>query len=394
MATMLFLFAGAIHTSVAAEQSSGLLSQLIPEPGYLIAQEQGQTSSAPAVQPTDVVQPVPVAQPQTVEGAAPAPAQETCRVNDVEMPGPCSNYPPQGELKEGGAGMPPPENDEQRERHDRENMLRWKQDKLREYRDQLREATKVRQQLLRLKGSQEDQGKLDAIKTQIAQCQVQLNAATDTEAMKDVLEGADCGDTGEMWEEINRIRQAVELPRELNRLTLDIRRLERTVALKWAKKIVDLAPVVSEIKARHGEAKAAYQAGEYEDAWEIIRDNFHEKGNPGECQGALHMIRGFSESLRRIKDAELKEELQGLIDPIKESLAAGECREARESAEAIQSELGPKIFQLIFDSERRRRAVPDNVTERIERVRQKLDTLEQPPQGAPAEKAPAPQPVQ
>lgn len=375
IAIMLFVFSGSVQVSAAAERTSEILAGLLPEPGYLIAadlaQEQGQTA-------VESVQPSTAAPAPEV-----APVKETCKVNGVEMPGPCSNYPPQGELQEVRMEEPPkPEiSDEEREQMERQNLERWKQDRLREWRDQLREIAQVRRQLLRLKGSQNEIAKLDSMKERIAGCQSRLTSATESEDIRDVIEGEECGDTGDLWEEINRVRQAVELPRELNRIMLELKRLERTAALKWAKKIVDLTPVVAEMKARHGEAKAAYQAGEYEDAMEIIRENFHERGNPGECQHALNMLRGFTESSRRVKDQELKSELQGLIDPVKEALAQGECRDARESAEAIQRELGPQIFKLILDNERRRKALPSDLGDRIERVRQKFGEIESPPEG-------------
>lgn len=372
-ATMLFLLSGSIQVGIAADEQGAILAGLIPEPGYLIAAEGVQDPAPPPP-----AQEAPVAPAPEVSAPPPPPAPEPGSVQPPPPPPP----------------PPPPASEEDHERFDKENLMRWRQDRLREWRDQLREVSKVRRQLTRLKGSQDELAKLDAIKERITQCQAQLNTATDTEAMKDVLEGEECGQTGELWEEINRIRQAVELPRELNRLTLDIRRLERTAGLKWAKKIADLTAVISEMKARHAEAKAAYQAGEYEDAWELIRENFHEKGNPGECQGALHMLRGFVDPLRRIKDPELKAELQELVSAVKEPLSQGECREAREAAEAIQRELGPQIFKLIFDSERRRHALPGSVFERIEKLQQKFEALEppaaQPVAPLPVEAQPAP----
>lgn len=374
IAIMLFVFGGSVQVSTAAERTSEILAGLIPEPGYLIAAELAQEQGQTAVES--------IQSSATAPAPEVAPVKETCRVDGVEMPGPCSNYPPQGELQEVRVEEQKPEmNDEEREQMDRQNLERWKQDRLREWRDQLREIANVRRQLRRLKGSQDDVAKLDAMETRIKGCQNQLNAAAEVDDMKDVLEGEECGDTGDLWEEINRIRQAVELPRELNRIMLELKRLERIVVLKWAKKITDLTPVVAEMKARYAEAKAAYQAGEYEDAMEIIRENFHEKGNPGECQHALNLLRGFIESSRRVKDQELKGELEGLIEPVKEALAQGECRDARESAEAIQHELGPQIFKLILDNERRRKALPSDLDDRIERVRQKFGEIESHPEG-------------
>ncbi|MBI2552784.1 hypothetical protein HYW17_05820 [Candidatus Uhrbacteria bacterium] len=410
-ATALFLLSGSIQLGSAAQQQGAILSELLPEPGYLIAQDQGQTVTPPApsaelTQPAQPVQP----QPPAVEGQPPVPqpglevkepVKETCRVNGVEMPGPCSNYPPQGELKDAGPGESRPEmKDDDHEQREGQDTARWKQDRLREWRDQLRESAKVRKQLVRLKGSQDELVKLDAIKERLTQCQTQLNAATDNDAMKDVLEGEECGDTGEFWEEINRIRQAVELPKELNNVLRDLNRAKNLCKQKWVDKVFsreECNTIMANFAAKYAEAKAAYQAGEYEDARGILQDAFHEPGWPGDVNGALQMMRGFIEPLRRVKDPELKTQLDDLLIPVKEALRDGEYRVARETMEAIQRELGQKMFNLIFDSERKRRAVPGNVLERIERLQQKFEALEKPaqPEGANpfGETAPAPVPA-
>jgi len=381
--TMLFVLGGAGRVSSAAQQYADLAAAFVPEPGYLIAQVETPAASSD----TQVV---------SAPSVTPVLTGETCKVDGVEMPGPCSNYPPQGELKDAGQNQPAPpspQDDEERDRMERQNTLRWKQDKLREWKDQLREVSKVRQQLVRLKSSQEEMSKLDAIKTRLVQCQTQLNAANNTDAMKDVLEGEECGDSGEMWEEINRIRQAVEIPKELNNILRDLNRTKNLCKQKWVDKVFsreECNTIMTNFAAKHAEAKAAYQAGEYEDARTILQDAFHEPGWPGDVNGALQMMRGFTEPLRRIKDPELKAQLDELLTPVKEALREGEYREARETMDAIQRELGQKMFNLIFDSERRRRAVPDSVLQGIERLQQKFESMEQ--HAAPPELAP--QPVQ
>lgn len=348
--TMIFILGGAAQISQAAQEYSAFTVGLLPEPGYLIAQvatEPGQN----LVQPESP-------QPTVVEGQPSAP-------------------PPSVEQKESEDMRDARDADQ--ERREQQDAARWKQDKLREWRDQLREVGKVRQQLVRLKGSQDEMVKLEAVKARLTQCQAQLNAATNTDAMKDVLEGDECGDMGEAWEEINRIRQAVELPKELNNMWRDITRAKNVCKQKWVDKVFsrdECNTIMANFATKHAEAKAAYQAGEYEDARAILQETFHEPGWPGDVNGALQMMRGFIEPLRRVKDAELKAQLDELMAPVKEALRGGEYREARETMEAIQRELGQKIFDLIFDSERKRRAVPDNVMERIERLQQKFEAME------------------
>lgn len=354
-ATALFLLAGSIQVGSAAQQAGNVLAELLPEPGYLIiAQAEAPVAQPVSEAPTQAVEPV-QAQPTAVEGQ-PSVSQPRVEVKESE-------------------GM----RDADQERREQQDVTRWKQDKLREWRDQLREVGKTRQQLVRLKGSQDELAKLDTIKARLVQCQSQLQAATNTDAMKDVLEGEECGDSGETWEEINRIRQAVELPKELNNIIRDLNRSKNLCKQKWVDKVFNREQcnaIMANFAAKHAEAKAAYQAGEYEDARTILQEAFHEPGWPGDFNGALQMMRGFMEPIKRVRDPELKAQLDELLAPVKEAIQEGEYREARESMEAIQRELGQKIFQLIFDSERKRRAVPDNVMERIARLQQKFEALE------------------
>lgn len=387
MAVMLFTWGFSVQAGNAAEEYSNFVSTLLPEPGYLIAQEQ---SSPPAVssEPTppapaqtvsepSVVAPMPATPSEPgriVEQKFAEPIKETCRVNGEERPGPCSNYQAKEEFNNKEEMN---NNDEEREQFEQERQKqelgRWKKDRLNETKNFIKEIDKVRKQFLRLKGSTDYIAKLDSMKQTVAEFAAKINATTDSDDLRGLLEDTDFGD---WWQELDNLRAAVEIPRDLNNIRKDQKRIQATLKQKWVCKLIDcngLMPVIQNMGAQLEEATRLYQAGEYEDARGVIQETFHERGWFGDAMGAVQMMRGFLEPLKQIRDKDLKAEMEELVQPVKDLLYEGEVREARESMEVIQKEMGPSMFKLIMNAQKKKQAVPEKVLDKIEQLRQKFE---------------------
>lgn len=343
---MLSVWALSADIGAAAAEKAELATAFLPEPGYLIAQAEGIPTAEETVAP----------QPQDTQDAM----------------------------------------DEERERAEKQRqmaeMKKWKSDRLNDFKNQIREIAKTRKQIVRLKGSEESIAKLDSLSNKANECSKQLKATQDPDDLRDLLEGEECGDSGDTWDELNRLRMLVELPRDINNITKDHKRIQSQMKQKWVCKTVDcdrFKPVIANMEAQLTEAKRLYQAGELEEAQEVIRDTFHEKGWFGDAMGAVNFMRELTEPLRSIRSKDFKAEIEALLAPIKELLYEGETRQAREAMEEIKRELGPVVWQKVMQSERRKQALPDEIFEKLEGLKQKFGGSEEAaPEANPIQPAP------
>lgn len=266
---------------------------------------------------------------------------------------------------------------EKREKFEKERQTQevnqWKKDRLREVNDLLRQIKQLRAQIARIKGASESLGKLEAIKSGVIEFVDKIKITQDADDLRALLEDTDFSD---WWEEMNILQAAVQIPKDLNNLRRDQKRALATLKQKWICKVVDCAKFNQIIQNMNGaldEATRLYQTGELEDARNAIQETFHERGWYGDALGAVQMMRGFVEPFKKIHDQALLSQLNELIDPVKELLYEGEVRDARESMDEIQRELGPGIFKLIMDAQNKRRAVPDKILEKIQKMQERLE---------------------
>lgn len=385
---MLFIWAFSVQAENAAQQYTAIAANLLPEPGYISTEAKEQNQPAPV----KVAEPAATSTgnfttvtPPPADGSTSQPAQPTCKVNGVEMPGPCANYQPKPEMPD----VDEDNRDQFEQERQKQELTKWKGDRLRETKNLLREIEKVRKQFIRLKGSADEVVKLETMKTNIAEFITKVNATNDSDDLRGILEE---NDFGEWWQELDQLRAAVEIPKDLNNLRRDQKRAKTMLRQKWVCKLADcerLMPVIQNMDTKIDEATNLYKAGEFEDARAVIQETFHERGWYGDALGALQMMRGFLDPLRGIKNKDLKADLEEMTQPIKDLLYEGELREARETMEAVQRELGQSIFKMIMDAQKKKREIPETVYNKIEQLRQKFDQQSgQETQTSPEELAP------
>ncbi|KKU12162.1 MAG: hypothetical protein UX17_C0055G0002 [Parcubacteria group bacterium GW2011_GWC2_45_7] len=268
----------------------------------------------------------------------------------------------------------PEVDDDQREQFERQMIVNEKQNVLREIVQQKRELTRLYNQLRRLRGAADDLAQADALKAKIADFEnrIRSNSGEDFDELRSIIEEYR---DAELWDEIQKIRLKVELPRELNRLLTDINRGTRLLSQKAFQNLgFDVAAVrarVDAIKVLHSEVRACYQSGDFECANERMQE-IREGDHPGELQGAMQMLRGIKEMSKMIRDNELKNEVNELVQPVIQAINSGEWRQAREDMQEIERELRD-IMQKILASQRQRRGASEDVRARLERMRQKFE---------------------
>lgn len=280
--------------------------------------------------------------------------------------------------------------EQKREKAEQQRQLaelnKWKNDRLNDFKNQIREITKARKQFARLKGSGDAIIKLDALIAKAAECTKQIKDTKDPDDLRAVLESDECGDSGETWDQLNQLRMLVELPKDINNITKDQKRQQLQLKQKWVCKTVDcdrFKPVIANMDAQLNEARRLYQAGELEEAQEVIQDTFHEKGWFGDAMGAASFMREILDPLKSVRNKDFKAEIEALLVPIKELLYEGETRQAREAMEELRKELGPIVWQKVLQSEKRKQALPEDILEKIEGLKQKFGGGEEsaPPNG-------------
>jgi gas vesicle protein len=160
------------------------------------------------------------------------------------------------------------------------------------------------------------------------------------------------------WEQINPIRQKIDMPHELKEIGLRTPQLEKQFGKKRVRTLFtelggDPVKMDELIKAKK-EALAAVKAKVAANDWEDIdslMETFWQDGHPGEALGILGGLEGFSEPWRMIKkDSELKDAFKAMLSPIMEALSEGDWREARMIAEEtrpIMEKLMRKIMQVV-----------------------------------------------
>jgi hypothetical protein len=147
---------------------------------------------------------------------------------------------------------------------------------------------------------------------------------------------------GRYWEEVDKIRAKVELPKELASISKDLIRLKKLIATKPFKNLgFDMAALtqnISEIQTAYDEAKTNYSQGNMEDAW-VAMEVIHSGMHPGEVMGVLYQTKEIKDRVKSVKNKEVKEIVNEMLAQVIESVNAGDFRDANQALNEIRQEL-------------------------------------------------------
>lgn len=224
-------------------------------------------------------------------------------------------------------------------------------------------------QLKRMKNNQEFLAQIGVLSKQLQEFEANIKANLNNPselraALQDFWEAR-------MWEEVNKIRAAVELPRQLTEIQKSLVKVERLIKNKSFQKLgfnmESLRNNLAEMRKAFEEAQTLYKQGDLEEAMEALQ-SIHEQGHPGEIEGTLHMMREIQGRLKQIRIKEIKTQLSEIIAPIIEAFDDGDFRSAREMTEDLRAEL-QKLYSRIL---RLNKGLRENKTDII----QKFEALE------------------
>jgi hypothetical protein len=218
-------------------------------------------------------------------------------------------------------------------------------------------------------------GKLQEFKTNITQASKQNDSGELRGAMQEFWEA-------QPWDEVNKIRVIVELPRELKLIDRELKRLEKLVAGKSFPKVGLDASILKEnlqqLREAYNNALAAQKGGDSEEVMEAM-EVFHEGGHPGEISSVIYRLRDIRRFTKSIRDKEVQEQINEILQPIIDSFNKGEFRDARELMDDAFDEL-TKLSNLALKIQRRRVGNREDMVDKFqaleEKIRSKIEKFE------------------
>lgn len=198
-------------------------------------------------------------------------------------------------------------------------------------------------------GSQSDVGQLNEILADLDRFQNALsNSSADASDLREAVE--DFRDA-QYWDKLNKIRARLEIPKEIKQITLSIRRLERTVKAKAAKNLgfnLDrVQQTLTEMKQNIETVQNHYNGGNLEEAQEAMRE-FHEEVNPGEIESTITRVRDVKNTLKRVKDQEIRTEVERVLQEVIDAFNNGEYRDARETLDEYADDMQNLINKYLI----------------------------------------------
>ncbi|MFA5050576.1 MAG: hypothetical protein WC499_00455 [Patescibacteria group bacterium] len=176
----------------------------------------------------------------------------------------------------------------------------------------------------------------------------------------------------QLWETLNEIRMKVEFPKETKQIETQLKKTEKLVVNKNYQKIgLDMEKIkadVVEVRTALTEANTKYQAGEIEDAMEALtpmREGMH----PGDIYCVVTSFKDISKQLLRVKDPEIKQSIQEIIDPIIESVENQGYRDACQSINDVRNELN-KVMNY---ATKNRTNIDPTIQSKIDKLNQLMD---------------------
>lgn len=194
-------------------------------------------------------------------------------------------------------------------------------------------------QLKKLPNNADDLAAVNELLNQLSEHQKSIQNPPADESLRSMLQEFW---EGRYWEEVDKIRAKVELPKELAGIKKDLARLKKLITTKPFKNLgfdmAALAQNISEIQIAYDEANTNYSQGNMEDAW-VAMEVIHSGMHPGEVMGVLYQTKEIKDRIKSVKNKEVKELVNEILLQVIESADAGDFRGANQALNEIRQEL-------------------------------------------------------
>lgn len=204
---------------------------------------------------------------------------------------------------------------------------------LNEIKRQLKDLERFRKQLLKSSPSA-DTKMIDDIIAQINSAKTAIEQSKG----KDQRDAMNEYWSNNYWEEVNKVRARVELPKELKNIAKEVKfalkdASSRQVTKAFAFFGLDNAlakSLLTEKGAKIAEIQSFLDQGNYESASDLMQEEIHEGWHPGDLRHFLGMMRESYDRLKNIKDKQILDQILLIMEPIAQSFNEGDVREARD----------------------------------------------------------------
>lgn len=217
---------------------------------------------------------------------------------------------------------------------------------LREFKDIRRELNRFIKELKKLANTQEDISQINTILEQVNSFETKIKAE---ESLRETIQEFR---DAQIWDEVQKFRAKVEIPKEITQWNKEIKRVEKLLAQKKIRNLTtEFGIEIEKVKTKLDETKAGisqvqgyYNAGDLESAieeFDTLRQDFH----PGELNSVLQRFQDLLNRLKSVRDKEIKNQIKETLNEVVGNFNEGEYRIARELMDENFNELTKVIYQ-------------------------------------------------
>lgn len=218
------------------------------------------------------------------------------------------------------------------------------QQALKEMKDMKRELNRLVKQAKKLSNGATLASGMNTLLEQVASFESKINEGVDLR--DNIQEFRDA----QIWEEINKFRAQIEIPKEITQWNKEIKRLEKILTQK---KYQNLGLNLEGAKAKLAEVKDVlakvreyYNSGDYESAMEEF-DGLRQDLFIGEIGNVIQRTQELMNRLKTIKNVEVKTQIQEAFGEVISNFNDGEYRVARELMDESWNDIMKMINQAL-----------------------------------------------
>ena len=208
-------------------------------------------------------------------------------------------------------------------------------------RDQLREAKRI-EKLLRKMKLASDLDTMTTLRGRLEGYQGKFVVACTRDIVQEFYDD-------QIGDEVQALRCKAEIPQQITQIERDLKRLEKRATAKVIAQTglnpEKLQTNIAAMRTAITEARTAVGAGNCDDANEALQP-IYQGMHPGEVMGVLDRLRELTTNVKRVRDDQVRAQIQDLIQPIIDSANDGDFREANQALNDIFNELQRVLFQL------------------------------------------------
>ncbi len=218
---------------------------------------------------------------------------------------------------------------------------------LRELKDIKRELNKFAKQLAKLPNSSDDLNAINSLLEQTSNFQAIINSG---ENLRDTIQEFR---DAQMWDEINKFRAKVEIPKEMKQWNKEIKRIGKLLTQKKTKNAasefgLDLEGAkakVEELKSGLAKVQEYYNGGDLESAIEEF-DELRQDLQPWDISNVLQRFQELITGFKKVKDQEIKNQVKETLSETVSAFNDADYQFARELMDESFSELMQLIYKV------------------------------------------------